>query len=89
MVMCPLPLLAQSIFAPPNVPDFHCFCPLETAQKIRRKSKRNGALILTMAATNAAKSEVGDIKPTKLVTFLGKGGSGKTTAAIFAAQVCI
>ncbi|WCJ24629.1 P-loop containing nucleoside triphosphate hydrolases superfamily protein [Euphorbia peplus] len=25
-------------------------------------------------------------KPTKLVTFLGKGGSGKTTSAIFAAQ---
>lgn len=25
-------------------------------------------------------------EPTKLVTFLGKGGSGKTTSAIFAAQ---
>ncbi|KAK1298328.1 Uncharacterized protein QJS10_CPB14g00213 [Acorus calamus] len=25
-------------------------------------------------------------KPTKLVTFLGKGGSGKTTAAAIAAQ---
>lgn len=26
-------------------------------------------------------------KSTKLVTFLGKGGSGKTTSAVFAAQV--
>ena len=26
-------------------------------------------------------------EPTKLVTFLGKGGSGKSTAAVIAAQV--
>lgn len=30
-----------------------------------------------------------DAAATKLVTFLGKGGSGKTTAAIFAAQVSL
>lgn len=40
--------------------------------------------ILAMASDDSAKIE----KPTKLITFLGKGGSGKTTSAIFAAQVC-
>ncbi|KAL6193002.1 hypothetical protein ACLB2K_034087 [Fragaria x ananassa] len=39
----------------------------------------------TKAVTLAASSEDSD-KSTKLVTFLGKGGSGKTTSAIFAAQ---
>lgn len=36
-----------------------------------------------MAAADGAQID----KPTKLVTFLGKGGSGKTTSAVFAAQV--
>lgn len=40
--------------------------------------------ILAMASDDSAKND----KPTKLITFLGKGGSGKTTSAIFAAQVC-
>lgn len=39
--------------------------------------------ILAMASDNSVKNE----KSTKLITFLGKGGSGKTTSAIFAAQV--
>ncbi|XP_058775447.1 uncharacterized protein At1g26090, chloroplastic [Vicia villosa] len=34
----------------------------------------------------AASSSSQDVAPTQLLTFLGKGGSGKTTAAIFAAQ---
>jgi len=34
-----------------------------------------------------ASSSSEDVAATKLLTFLGKGGSGKTTAAIFAAQV--
>ncbi|EPS66943.1 hypothetical protein M569_07833, partial [Genlisea aurea] len=34
----------------------------------------------------AARDDFGENKPTKIVTFLGKGGSGKTTAAVFAAQ---
>lgn len=38
--------------------------------------------ILAMASDDSAKND----KPTKLITFLGKGGSGKTTSAIFAAQ---
>lgn len=40
---------------------------------------------MNLMVVNAAKNESSE-KPTKLVTFLGKGGSGKTTAAIFAAQ---
>lgn len=40
-------------------------------------------MILAVAASNA------EFQPSKLVTFLGKGGSGKTTAAVFAAQVCL
>ncbi|CAI9756106.1 unnamed protein product [Fraxinus pennsylvanica] len=39
-----------------------------------------------MATANAAKYGRDD-KPTKLVTLLGKGGFGKTTAVIFAAQL--
>lgn len=39
---------------------------------------------LTIAAS--FESEIASKKSTKLVTFLGKGGSGKTTAAVFAAQ---
>ncbi|KAL0296773.1 UNVERIFIED_CONTAM: putative protein, chloroplastic [Sesamum radiatum] len=78
MAFCSSPLLGQS--------DFHCSSPVRTAHRRRRKAKRYGALLLTLAAANAAKNEAGDSKSTKLVTFLGKGGSGKTTAAIFAAQ---
>ncbi|KAK6133806.1 hypothetical protein DH2020_032517 [Rehmannia glutinosa] len=71
MALCPLPLLAQSFCSPSSPSDFHCFYPVKTAQQRRsRKAKRNGALILTMAA--AAKKEAGDSNPTKLVTFLGQ-----------------
>lgn len=35
----------------------------------------------------ASSSSSQDVAATQLLTFLGKGGSGKTTAAIFAAQV--
>lgn len=33
--------------------------------------------------------DVSSQNPTKMLTFLGKGGSGKTTSAVFAAQVCV
>ena len=42
---------------------------------------------LAMAAFSSDGGGASSQEPTKLVTFLGKGGSGKTTAAIFAAQV--
>lgn len=81
MAVSPSPLLARSLISPPNVADFHCFSPVKRS---RRTAKKNGALILTVVA---AKNDAAGVKSTKLVTFLGKGGSGKTTAAIFAAQV--
>lgn len=40
-----------------------------------------------MAVASSSSSSSEDVASTKLLTFLGKGGSGKTTAAIFAAQV--
>ncbi|KAG8382949.1 hypothetical protein BUALT_Bualt05G0133000 [Buddleja alternifolia] len=84
MALCIASLLPKSLFTTPNIPDFHYFSTVKFTEerRRRRKAKRNGDLILT----NAAKSESGNSKQTKLVTFLGKGGSGKTTAAIFAAQ---
>ncbi|KAK4357560.1 hypothetical protein RND71_023170 [Anisodus tanguticus] len=53
---------------------------LKSPAKTRKKRSRTD--ILAMASTNSTNNE----NPTKLITFLGKGGSGKTTSAIFAAQ---
>lgn len=44
-------------------------------------SRRRPKFLVTATASGDALTN-----PTKLVTFLGKGGSGKTTAAVFAAQ---
>ncbi|XP_061990885.1 uncharacterized protein At1g26090, chloroplastic isoform X2 [Rosa rugosa] len=52
-----------------------------TRTRTRTRTPSSG----TKAVTLAASSEDSH-KSTKLVTFLGKGGSGKTTSAIFAAQ---
>ncbi|KAA8532749.1 hypothetical protein F0562_032782 [Nyssa sinensis] len=48
--------------------------------------KRRGARALTTAASSENDVPPSTQKSTKLVTFLGKGGSGKTTSAILAAQ---
>lgn len=80
-------LTASSLFSTTKNPYSEFFNQsvkkIESPAKTRR---RRGARmeILAMASDNSAKNE----KPTKLITFLGKGGSGKTTSAIFAAQVC-
>ncbi|KAL2233446.1 UNVERIFIED_CONTAM: putative protein, chloroplastic [Sesamum indicum] len=86
MPFCSSLLLGQSGFCPPDFPDLYCSSPVRTSHRRRRKAKRYGALRLTLAAANAAKNDAGNSKSAKLITFLGKGGSGKTTAAIFAAQ---
>ncbi|XP_020538086.1 uncharacterized protein At1g26090, chloroplastic isoform X2 [Jatropha curcas] len=44
------------------------------------------ALRIRAASSSSSDSNLSSSKSTKLVTFLGKGGSGKTTSAIFAAQ---
>ncbi|XP_051145641.1 uncharacterized protein At1g26090, chloroplastic [Andrographis paniculata] len=85
MASCAVPLLRQSLLCRSTVPDLYTFYPPETPRR-RRKSKRFGGLTWTVMAANAVKGEAGYDNPTRLVTFLGKGGSGKTTAAVFAAQ---
>ncbi|XP_028084754.1 uncharacterized protein At1g26090, chloroplastic isoform X1 [Camellia sinensis] len=53
-------------------------------RNLPRLTRRRALRVLVMAANNEAPSS--PQKLTKLVTFLGKGGSGKTTSSIFAAQ---
>ncbi|XP_057810109.1 uncharacterized protein At1g26090, chloroplastic isoform X2 [Salvia miltiorrhiza] len=81
MASCPSLILPRSLFPPQ---DFRCFSPVKTPwiRRGSRRAERGDPIIMTVAAANA---DAGDVKPAKLVTFLGKGGSGKTTAAVFAA----
>ncbi|XP_015895761.3 uncharacterized protein At1g26090, chloroplastic [Ziziphus jujuba] len=51
---------------------------------IMRRSRGAPALIMAMAISED--DNASSQKSTKLITFLGKGGSGKTTSAVFAAQ---
>lgn len=51
----------------------------------RRRKRGRKALHLVMQANSS--DEITHESSPKLITFLGKGGSGKTTAAVFAAQV--
>lgn len=48
--------------------------------------KHRAASVAVVVVATSSKDESCQ-KPTKFVTFLGKGGSGKTTASVFAAQV--
>ncbi|ESQ34245.1 hypothetical protein EUTSA_v10007585mg [Eutrema salsugineum] len=61
--------------------------PLVRTEAASISRKRRAASVVATSSRNDNDS-VGDSspKPTKFVTFLGKGGSGKTTAAVFAAQ---
>lgn len=52
-----------------------------------RRSRGAPALIMAMAISED--DNASSQKSTKLITFLGKGGSGKTTSAVFAAQVLL
>ncbi|KAL1556618.1 hypothetical protein AAHA92_12213 [Salvia divinorum] len=76
MASCPSPLLPRSLFPPQYI------YPVRTG-RVSRTLEKGHPMILTVAAANAAAAEV---QPPNLVTFLGKGGAGKTTAAVFAAQ---
>lgn len=60
--------------------------PISCSASTSILSGRRGApaLVMAMASEDDGASSR---KSTKLVTFLGKGGSGKTTSAVFAAQV--
>lgn len=48
--------------------------------------KHRAASVAVVVVATSSRDESSQ-KPTKFVTFLGKGGSGKTTASVFAAQV--
>ncbi|CAH9147512.1 unnamed protein product [Cuscuta epithymum] len=70
-----IPFLPSSF----SIPKFCVVSPLQNS--LRRKGD------LAMAApTDSANNNIATDKPARLVTFLGKGGSGKTTSAVFAAQ---
>ncbi|XP_073295067.1 ATPase GET3D, chloroplastic [Primulina huaijiensis] len=84
MASCSASPLLSSSFLTPEVCRFGSVFPMKMTLK-RRKLRSNGDSSLNLLVVNAAKNGSSE-KPTKLVTFLGKGGSGKTTAAIFAAQ---
>ncbi|CAO2830055.1 unnamed protein product [Amaranthus hypochondriacus] len=55
-----------------------------TRSNATRSRRLKKAKVVVMEANSS--NEITDAKSTKLITFLGKGGSGKTTAAVFAAQ---
>ena len=53
----------------------------------RRRAFAVSALAEDGSSSSSSSSAISSQQSTKLVTFLGKGGSGKTTSAVFAAQV--
>ncbi|KAJ0247548.1 Uncharacterized protein HA466_0159930 [Hirschfeldia incana] len=53
------------------------------SSRVRRKHRAASVVVATSSRDGKVESSQ---KPTKFVTFLGKGGSGKTTASVFAAQ---
>ncbi|CAK9157956.1 unnamed protein product [Ilex paraguariensis] len=73
-----LPPLSSSLWKNPN------FSELLIVRPTKRPTRRSRAL--TTAASPQIDVPSTSQRPTKLVTFLGKGGSGKTTSAIFAAH---
>ncbi|KAG8652273.1 hypothetical protein MANES_06G073100v8 [Manihot esculenta] len=67
------------------------FTFLKRKVNVHYKVKATSALPITAAAASSSSStsnnkENSSSKSTKLITFLGKGGSGKTISSIFAAQ---
>ncbi|KAL5553520.1 hypothetical protein UlMin_040921 [Ulmus minor] len=58
-------------------------CPISNCVSTRRRRKTPA---FAMAASPEDDNASASPKSTKLVTFLGKGGSGKTSSAVFAAQ---
>ncbi|XP_062111215.1 uncharacterized protein At1g26090, chloroplastic isoform X1 [Humulus lupulus] len=59
--------------------------PISPSSSVRRRRDASVA-ILAMATASQKDDTLSSHESTKLVTFLGKGGSGKTTSAVFAAQ---
>ncbi|XP_024995071.1 uncharacterized protein At1g26090, chloroplastic [Cynara cardunculus var. scolymus] len=79
MAFCNPPTLLPSSSYPPPPPFYSNF------NRILVRSMPPRFLTITMAKSPTTQSD-GNDGSTKFVTFLGKGGSGKTFSAIFAAQ---
>ncbi|GAV77481.1 ArsA_ATPase domain-containing protein [Cephalotus follicularis] len=63
-------------------PNYSPLNPISTKPHLRKFQ----ALVITASSSSSSSSSASDDTSTRLVTFLGKGGSGKTTSAVFAAQ---
>ncbi|CAE5958542.1 unnamed protein product [Arabidopsis arenosa] len=59
---------------------------LRTEAPLLSRKRRAASVVATSSRDDNDTVADSSQKPTKFVTFLGKGGSGKTTAAVFAAQ---
>ncbi|XP_059655566.1 uncharacterized protein At1g26090, chloroplastic isoform X2 [Cornus florida] len=80
-----LPLLLSSSSSSINPPNPNFSFIIRTSTRTNRRRAR----ALTMVASSETDAPPTHQKSTKLVTFLGKGGSGKTTSAVFAAQMLL
>ncbi|CAN8313251.1 unnamed protein product [Cochlearia groenlandica] len=60
--------------------------PFQRTEAASLSKKLRAASMVAVATSSTDVNNESSSKPTKFVTFLGKGGSGKTTAAVFAAQ---
>ncbi|KAK6931447.1 ArsA, HSP20-like domain [Dillenia turbinata] len=69
-------------------PNFNFSLPIIFSKRREYKLIQINASALSNAPSSSSSSskDQSDIKVTKLVTFLGKGGSGKTTSSVLAAQ---
>lgn len=77
MALC---LSRPPLFSSPSSPLPFLLCFPRSGSHLAGKSRRNRRRVLVCASGT---------KGAKLVTFVGKGGSGKTTAAVLAAQVML
>ncbi|KAL4569305.1 hypothetical protein LXL04_024941 [Taraxacum kok-saghyz] len=80
MAFCNPPTLLPSLSSPPQLHS--------NSNRILLRRMPRRVLTVKMAKNSTTQNDDGDTrpKPTKFVTFLGKGGSGKTFSAVFAAQ---
>ncbi|KAH0916081.1 hypothetical protein HID58_030527 [Brassica napus] len=74
-------LLASSLTSCSR-PDLNILSSLVRTSFSRKHRAASVAVVVVATSSRDESSQ----KPTKFVTFLGKGGSGKTTASVFAAQ---
>ncbi|KAL0698879.1 hypothetical protein Bca4012_055001 [Brassica carinata] len=77
-------LLASSLTSCSS-PDLNIILSSLVRTSVSRKHRAASVVVAAATSSRDDNSESSQ-KPTKFVTFLGKGGSGKTTASVFASQ---